>query len=106
MATFTTPQNKWPGGPVAKKALFMHIWRTFPDGWQVEIIIAKHRNGGLDEIRLKFVAHLGKFENFETYDYPAEYSSRMNNAANDDTFKTDRLPKRKNVTTIIIALRL
>ncbi len=63
-----------------------------PTAGQAEIIIAKHRNGGLDEIRLKFLGHLGKFENLETDYYPAEYSSRMNNAANDDTFKTSNLP--------------
>ena len=32
---------------------------------QAEFIVAKHRNGGLDSIRLKFLAHLGKFDNLE-----------------------------------------
>ena len=63
-----------------------------PTTGQAEFIVAKHRNGGLDEIRLKFVGHLGKFENLETFDYPAEFHSRMNAAANDDTFKTENLP--------------
>lgn len=63
-----------------------------PTEGQAEFIVAKHRNGGLDEIRLKFVGHLGKFENLETFDTPVEFHSRMNSAANDDTFKPDSLP--------------
>ncbi|MEP2935029.1 MAG: replicative DNA helicase [Gilvibacter sp.] len=63
-----------------------------PTAGQAEFIVAKHRNGGLDEIRLKFVGHLGRFENLETFDSPFEFHSRMNAAANDDTFKADNLP--------------
>jgi len=63
-----------------------------PTAGQAEFIISKHRNGGLDEMRLKFVGHLGRFENLETFDFPTEIHSRMNDAANDDTFKTDHLP--------------
>src|SRR6056300_523235 len=62
-----------------------------PTEGQGEFIVAKHRNGGLDEIRLKFVGHLGRFENLELFDYPTEIQSRMNDAANDDTFKKDNL---------------
>ncbi len=65
--------------------------RTPTEG-QAEFIVAKHRNGGLDEIRLKFVGHLGRFENLDTFDFPTEIHSRMNDAANDDTFRTDHLP--------------
>lgn len=32
---------------------------------QAELIIAKHRNGGLDNIRLKFVGHLAQFSDLE-----------------------------------------
>lgn len=58
---------------------------------QAEFIIAKHRNGGLDNIRLKFIGNLGKFDNLDTFDSPfdAEYHSKMNAAANDDTFSDD-----------------
>ncbi len=63
-----------------------------PTAGQGEFIVAKHRNGGLDEIRLKFVGHLGRFENLETFDFTGEFHSSMNAAANDDTFKTDHLP--------------
>ncbi len=64
-----------------------------PTDGQAEFIIAKHRNGGLDEIRLKFIGHLGRFENLETFNFmPTELHSSMNAAANDDTFKTTNLP--------------
>ncbi|SFJ36628.1 primary replicative DNA helicase [Myroides guanonis] len=36
-----------------------------PTEGQAEFIIAKHRNGGLDNIRLKFIGKLGKFDNLE-----------------------------------------
>ena len=60
-----------------------------PTEGQAAFIVAKHRNGGLDEIRLKFVSHLGRFENLENFEFPTEIHSRMNDAANDDTFKPD-----------------
>ncbi len=63
-----------------------------PTAGQAEFIVAKHRNGGLDEIRLKFIGHLGKFESLDNFDTPMEIHSRMNDAANDDTFKTKNLP--------------
>ena len=67
--------------------------RTPTEG-QAEFIVAKHRNGGLDSIRLKFIAHLGKFENLDDFDTPfnTEFQSKMNAAANDDTFKPDTFP--------------
>ena len=66
-----------------------------PTEGQGEFIVAKHRNGGLENIRLKFIGHLGKFDNLETFDSPfstdggIELQSSMNAAANDDSFKTD-----------------
>ena len=59
-----------------------------PTAGQAEFIVSKHRNGGLDEIRLKFIGQLGKFENLDSFEYSTEYHSRMNAAANDDTFKS------------------
>ena len=58
---------------------------------QAEFIIAKHRNGGLENIRLKFIGHLGKFDNLDDFDSPfdTEFHSKMNAAANDDTFKQE-----------------
>lgn len=65
-----------------------------PTEGQAEFIIAKHRNGGLDNIRLKFVGHLGKFDNLDDFDTPfgQEFHSKMNAAANDDGFKTTSFP--------------
>ena len=56
---------------------------------QAELIVAKHRNGGLDNLRLKFIQELGRFENIDDFDSPYEFHSKMNAAANDDTFKPD-----------------
>ena len=64
-----------------------------PTEGQAEFIVAKHRNGGLDNIRLKFIGHLGKFDNLDDFDTPfGEFHSKMNAAANDDTFKPDSFP--------------
>lgn len=38
-----------------------------PTDGQAEFIIAKHRNGSLENIRLKFIGNLGKFDNLESY---------------------------------------
>ncbi len=64
-----------------------------PTQGQAEFIVSKHRNGGLDNIRLKFIGHLGKFDNLDDFDTPfGEFDSKMNAAANDDTFKPDKFP--------------
>ncbi|MGF1556937.1 replicative DNA helicase [Paucihalobacter sp.] len=64
-----------------------------PTEGQAEFIVAKHRNGGLDNIRMKFIGHLGKFDNLDDFETPfGEFHSKMNAAANDDTFKPDNLP--------------
>ena len=33
-----------------------------------EIIIAKHRNGSLENVKLRFVGHLARFENLDSFD--------------------------------------
>ena len=65
-----------------------------PTEGQAEFIVAKHRNGGLENIRLKFIGHLGKFDNLDDFDSPfgTEFHSKMNAAANDDTFKPESFP--------------
>lgn len=65
-----------------------------PTQGQAEFIVAKHRNGGLDSIRMKFIPHLGRFENLDNFDSPFgnEFHSKMNAAANDDTFKPEKFP--------------
>ncbi len=49
-----------------------------PTAGQAEFIIAKHRNGGLDNIRLKFEGKYGKFANLEEDTYDVEFSSSIN----------------------------
>ncbi|MFS4418686.1 replicative DNA helicase [Maribacter sp. 2307ULW6-5] len=64
-----------------------------PTQGQAEFIVAKHRNGGLDNIRLKFIGNLGKFDNLETFDSPFEFQSKMN-ADDDNPFATKGFPTR------------
>ncbi|MAZ29019.1 MAG: replicative DNA helicase [Cytophagaceae bacterium] len=61
-----------------------------PTQGQAEFIVAKHRNGGLENIRLKFIGELGKFDNLDDFSTPYQFESRMNQneAANDDTFSS------------------
>ena len=57
-----------------------------PTEGQAEFIVAKHRNGGLDNIRLKFLGKFGKFDNLDDFSTPFdEFPSSMNlgSAAND-----------------------
>lgn len=66
--------------------------RTPTEG-QAEFIIAKHRNGGLDNIRLKFIGHLGKFDNLETFDSPFEFHSKINEEEDGEGQKDPLDPK-------------
>ncbi|AOW18965.1 replicative DNA helicase [Polaribacter vadi] len=52
---------------------------------QGEFIVAKHRNGGLDNIRLKFTGHLAKFSDLEE-GFSSEFQSSMNADFPDDPF--------------------
>ncbi|WP_029033302.1 replicative DNA helicase [Salinimicrobium terrae] len=64
-----------------------------PTDGQAEFIVAKHRNGGLENIRLKFVGHLGKFDNLDDFDSPSEFHSKMNdNDSGDMSFTTGHFP--------------
>lgn len=63
-----------------------------PTQGQAEFIVAKHRNGSLENVRLKFVGHLGKFDNLEEFGNEfAELGSKMNDE-NDNPFITKNLP--------------
>jgi replicative DNA helicase len=54
-----------------------------PTQGQAEFIVAKHRNGGLENIRLKFIGSLGKFDNLDDFSSPFdELPSSMNDSAN------------------------
>ncbi|KAF2342544.1 replicative DNA helicase [Flavobacterium tistrianum] len=62
-----------------------------PTAGQAEIMIAKHRNGGIENIRLKFLGHLGKFDNLD--EFSGNYDdlpSKMNH--DDSPFITNNLP--------------
>lgn len=64
-----------------------------PTEGQAEFIVAKHRNGGLENIRLKFIGNLGKFDNLDDFDTPfGEFHSKMNAAANDNSFNSSNFP--------------
>jgi len=61
-----------------------------PTANQGEFIIAKHRNGSLENIRLKFIGHLGKFDNLDDFSTPFEPLESSMNAT--DAFDTSGLP--------------
>jgi replicative DNA helicase len=62
-----------------------------PTAGQAEIMIAKHRNGGIENVRLKFIGHLGRFDNLE--DYSGGYDDLPSSMNHDDTtFITKNLP--------------
>ena len=54
-----------------------------PTQGQAEFIIAKHRNGGLDNIRLKFIGSLGKFDNLDSFS--VSYDDLPSKINNEDT---------------------
>ena len=62
-----------------------------PTQGQAEFIIAKHRNGSLENVKLKFIGSLGKFDNLETYNGTFDdLPSKMNH--DDNPFQTKNLP--------------
>jgi replicative DNA helicase len=68
---------------------------------QAEFIFAKHRNGGLDNIKLKFTGHLAQFSDLEE-GFTTSFPSQMNdetiipdsakNTGLDDAFGSDEVP--------------
>ncbi|MCM4157630.1 replicative DNA helicase [Gramella sp. AN32] len=63
-----------------------------PTQGQAELIVAKHRNGGLENIRLKFIGELGKFDNLQDFSFPSEIPSSMNSRSDDNDFGNFNLP--------------
>jgi len=62
-----------------------------PTAGQAEFIIAKHRNGSLENIRLKFIGSLGKFDNLE--DYSSNFNDLPSKMNLDETpFSPKNLP--------------
>lgn len=62
--------------------------RTPTDG-QAELIIRKHRNGGLDNIRLSFDSRTGKFSDAELLVSPFTFSSSIADNEEDSPFDID-----------------
>lgn len=58
---------------------------------QAEIIIAKHRNGATEDVRLSFIKHLGKFSDLDALG--GEYSYGYNNANFDSQDSSQPLSK-------------
>ncbi len=52
---------------------------------QAELIIAKHRNGGLENVRLKFTGHLALFSDLEDTSFDSVYTSKMNSGLDTNT---------------------
>jgi replicative DNA helicase len=61
-----------------------------PTEGQAEFIIAKHRNGSLENIRLKFIGNLGKFDNLE--DYSGGYDDLPSKMNHEEALITKNLP--------------
>ena len=61
---------------------------------QAEFIVAKHRNGSLDNIRLKFLGQFGKFDNLDEFgmSYDDSFTSKMNLDSQANPFATPNLP--------------
>lgn len=57
-----------------------------PSDGQAEFIIAKHRNGSLENVRLRFQGHLARFSDLEEQGEAMVLESRMN----DDSFLSDQ----------------
>jgi len=47
-----------------------------------EIIVAKHRNGALDKVRLRFIGEYARFDNIESYNEDANVPAHTNMGAN------------------------
>ena len=62
-----------------------------PTQGQAEFIVAKHRNGGLDHSRLKFIGSKGKFDNLDDFDSPFEFQSKVKDNE-ENPFTTKNLP--------------
>ncbi len=63
-----------------------------PSQGQGELIIAKHRNGALGNVRLKFTAELGKFEDIDGYDSPFQFQSKLNKSDQEKIDDKDDTP--------------
>ncbi len=66
---------------------------------QAEFIVAKHRNGGLDNLRLKFTGKFARFDNLEDdSDFTNEIASKMN--MDDDDFSSSQFIDQSKPTNL------
>ncbi|GGH77331.1 replicative DNA helicase [Phaeocystidibacter marisrubri] len=66
-----------------------------PSESQGEFMIAKHRNGSLENVRLKFEGHMAKFSDLDEvggFDQPAVFESKMNSDDENQDFFGDSGP--------------
>jgi hypothetical protein len=74
-----------------------------PTAGQAEIMIAKHRNGSIENVRLKFIGHLGKFDNLE--DHSGNYDDLPSSMNQDDNpFQTKSLPSAHEAFGVILMM--
>ena len=66
-----------------------------PTNGMAEILVAKHRNGALRDVRLRFVSHLSKFVDFETMS--GNSSSDNDNNINSEPRTTTRPSKMNDI---------
>jgi replicative DNA helicase len=52
-----------------------------------EIIIAKHRNGSLDSVRLRFIGEFARFENFNSFADDSNFSAGSNSLTAQSNFE-------------------
>jgi replicative DNA helicase len=69
-----------------------------PTAGQAEIMIAKHRNGSIENVRLKFIGHL-KFDNLDDLRRLDDLPSSMNQE--DNSFITKILPSAHDALVVI-----
>jgi hypothetical protein len=74
-----------------------------PTAGQAEIMIAKHRNGSIENVRLKFIGHLGKFDNLE--DHSGNYDDLPSSMNQDDNpFQTKVYPRHMKHLEVILMM--
>jgi replicative DNA helicase len=62
-----------------------------------EVIVAKHRNGAVDDVRLRFIAELAKFTDLETM--PGNFGVGGMGSDGGDSFRTVTRPRKMNDDT-------
>jgi len=56
-----------------------------------EIIVAKHRNGALDSVRLRFIGEFARFENFNSFIDDSNFSGGSNSLSEKSSFEQNNM---------------